>query len=292
MPATDVQDLAERAARNHDMTPHDDTEPSYREFAPQGALARYVRTIWVLRAPFSGQVQPVVPDGCPEIVLNFGDPVVRLHEDGRREVHPTRLLVGQMTEGTALQPGGRVSLAGIKLHPWAATAFLGLPASLTVNQIVPLEAAVSARWLPTLSVLDDADPDTLGPRLLEAASTYVNRRPEPSHLARSALIMLAGADEPYSVGTLARALGSGERRLQRAFASEIGLSPKLIVRIVRTQRAMRLALAHRRLTWAQVAARSGYHDHAHLVRDFRQFALQTPTAFRAAAGLLTEHLLA
>ncbi len=121
---------------------------------------------------------------------------------------------------------------------------------------------------------------------------YVSCLDEPSELARSALTVLSAADEPYSVNALARLLGSGERRLQRTFAGEIGLSPKMIVRILRTQRAMRLALAHPGLTWAQVAAHSGYHDHAHLVRDFRRFALQTPTAFRAGTGLLTEHLLA
>jgi AraC-like DNA-binding protein len=264
----------------------------YREFVPHGLAARYVRMVWVLRASGpSGQVQPVVPDGCPEMVFNLGDPVVRLHENGRREVHPTRLLVGQMTEGTALQTGGQVSLAGIRLQPWAASAFLNLPASLTVDQILPLDAVMPSGRLATLLRVDGEDPETIGARLLDAVSAYVALLPEPSGLARSALTVLAAADEPYSVNTLARILGSGERRLQRVFAGEIGLSPKMVVRIVRTQRAMRLALAHPGLTWTQVAARSGYHDHAHLVRDFRRFALQTPTAFRAGAGLLTEHLL-
>jgi AraC-like DNA-binding protein len=272
--------------------PHD-AEFSYREFVPQENLARYVRVVWVLRATSSsGPVQPVVPDGCPEIVLNSGDPVARLLADGRREVHPTRLLVGQMTEGTVLEPGQRIGLAGIRLQPWAAAVFLDLPAALTVDQIVPLESAMSARRIAAVLPADDCNLDTIGPQLVEAATSYVGRLPQPSDLARSALTLLSGSEEPSSVATLARRLGSSERRLQRAFANEIGLSPKMLVRIMRTQRAMRLALAHPRLTWAQVAARSGYHDHAHLVRDFRRFALQTPTAFRAAAGVLTEHLLA
>lgn len=265
----------------------------YREFVPRGLAACYVRMVWVLRATGpSGQVQPVVPDGCPEIVLNFGDPVVRLHQNGVREVHPTRLLVGQMTEGTALQTGGQVSLAGIRLQPWAASAFLNLPASLTVDQILPLEAALASRRLAALLPVEGEDPETIGASLLDAVSAYVAPLPEPSNLARSALTLLSAVDEPYSVHALARVLGSTERRLQRVFANQIGLSPKMVVRIVRTQRAMRLALAHPRLTWAQIAARSGYHDHAHLVRDFRRFALQTPTAFRDGAGPLTEHLLA
>jgi AraC-like DNA-binding protein len=273
------------------------TEPNdgtlYREFIPRGRSALYVRTVWVLRAGGSAaEAQPVVPDGCPEIVLNFGDPVIRLHPDGREEVHPTRLLVGQMTAGTTLQTGGQVSLAGIRLHPWAASSFLDLPASLTVDQILPLESAVSSKRVAALLPPDGEDVEQFGESLLWAISAYVSRLPEPSDLARSALTLLSMAAEPSPVSALARQLGSGERRLQRAFASEVGLSPKMFVRILRTQRAMRLALAQPELTWAQVAARSGYHDHAHLVRDFRQFALQTPTAFRAEAGLLTEHLLA
>ncbi len=269
-----------------------DTTTSYRELVPDGILAQYVRLIWVLRTSGpSGSVQPIVPDGCPEIVLNFGDPVVRLHESGLQEVHPARLLVGQMTQGTTLRPGARVALAGIRLHPWAASAFLGLPASETVDSIVPLESAVSGRLVAALSELDGHDVDYGAPRLLAAAAAYVAQLRQPHDLARTAFSVLSAASEPYSVGSLARALGCGERRLQRAFASDIGLSPKMVVRIVRTQSAMRLALARPGITWAQIAAHCGYHDHAHLVRDFQRFARQSPTEFRKNVGLLTEHLL-
>ena len=75
-------------------------------------------------------------------------------------------------------------------------------------------------------------------------------------------------------------VGATPRTLQRLFATDVGVSPKLLVRITRFQRVF--------ATWrddptslARVAAECGYYDQSHLVRDFRDFAGAAPAAFLA-----------
>ena len=76
---------------------------------------------------------------------------------------------------------------------------------------------------------------------------------------------------------LAARLGVGRRALERMFREEVGLSPKLFVRIERLQRVL-ASLEHAApdARWAELALRHGYFDQSHLIRDFRLLAGTTP----------------
>ena len=71
------------------------------------------------------------------------------------------------------------------------------------------------------------------------------------------------------------------------FAEEVGLTPKLFGRIVRFQQVLRVIDSGKRVTWARLAATSGYYDQAHFINDFRAFSGINPTAY---LGLRTEHI--
>src|SRR5215217_5419008 len=116
------------------------TEPSihYREIRPAGALAPYVRCIWRLRGESDGTTEPIIPDGCAEIVLNLADPFVRHTSPGASHRQPRRLIAGQITRALSLEPSGRIDLWGIRFHPWCAASFLGVSASELRDQVVAL----------------------------------------------------------------------------------------------------------------------------------------------------------
>jgi AraC-like DNA-binding protein len=88
---------------------------------------------------------------------------------------------------------------------------------------------------------------------------------------------------------ISRSVGLSPRQLQRRFNDEVGVSTKAYARIVRFDglvRALRSGLA---CSWAQIAQGFGYHDQAHLIREFRAFAGQSPTEFAASQHLMTDH---
>jgi transcriptional regulator GlxA family with amidase domain len=90
-----------------------------------------------------------------------------------------------------------------------------------------------------------------------------------------------------SVDQLAHEAGISARQLERRFLNEVGVGPKLLSRIIRFQQVFR-AVESCEVAWAPVAVECGYYDQAHLIRDFNQFAHQTPAVLFSQQSSLTE----
>lgn len=86
------------------------------------------------------------------------------------------------------------------------------------------------------------------------------------------------------VDDVAREVGYSRRRLHQLFDAEVGHGPKTVQRLARFDRARRVVAnaSAAGTTLAEVAARAGYYDQSHLVREFREFAGLGPTAWLAA----------
>jgi AraC-like DNA-binding protein len=110
-------------------------------------------------------------------------------------------------------------------------------------------------------------------------------------LAERAVTLFRRARGGIGVRQAAAALGVGERRLQRAFDRSVGLSPKVLARVLRFRRAVRQldGAASSPGSWAGLAALAGYADQSHFIREFRALAGLTPAAYlreRRAVGFV------
>jgi AraC-like DNA-binding protein len=249
----------------------------YREIAPPVSLARYVRCLWRLTAAQGASVpEPVLPDGCTEIVVNVADRFVRHEADGTSAGQPLVLLSGQLSRATQLQATGRIDLWGIRLQPWASGAIFPGTASSLRDRYVALD-----HLAPHLT---DA--------ILEAVGTLVPERAEQAvfalierHIGRAEL------GRPLSVRELAATSGLSARRVQMIFRDDVGLSPKQLLRIDRLQRVLALAQRADPPSWARLAVQAGYYDQAHLIRDARAIAGATPLQLLRLPGELTQAFL-
>ncbi len=273
-----------------------DTAEAYTIAAPEGRLADHVRAIWTVdsAAALDSSEQPVVPDGCPELIFNLGDPIHRLRADGH-DVHDRTMVAGQISSAIRLRPQGRVALVGVRLHPWAMHAFLGIGAVELRDSIVPLEMAVRRVLCDHLEVLStNSSPSAFAGALTKVLSRHVSGRPAPSTAAITVYRALRHVSRDGSRATVrgvATSLGRSERQLQRVFEESVGLSPKLYLRMLRVQRALRFAEREPARSWGEVSARCGFYDQSHLTREFLQFAGCAPSMFDEQAGILTRSLL-
>ena len=266
----------------------------YAEHRPPAALRPYVRCFWRLRAapnPFAPAPEPILPDGCVELVLHLGDPFSRYDDGGRVETQPRMLVAGQITRAIVVQPSARMDVWGIRLHPWSAGVFLGVPSIDLRDRVVSLGELSSRLERGLASVADHGDDESQLSAIIRALSAHVASAASPDDAACFAVARLTSQNADYSVRGLARELGLGARRVDGIFRDHVGLSPKQFMRIHRFQQALALRRAAQSLTWANIAVRAGYFDQAHLVHEARAIAGATPSELLVSAGGLTDIFL-
>jgi len=261
----------------------------YRERKPGGAMARFVKTFWMLvdGSP-AGDEQRVVPDGRPELIFNLGSPF-----EGRKGEawirQPQSFIAGQITQPLLLRPTGPAHIVGVRFHPQGASEMLGMPLAEFTDATVTLDD-FSPALHSTLQRLGEAkheNPLAVMAELLAEFCPVENDRRITS--AVSEFESSAGMAE---VSDVAERVGMSSRQLQRRFRDAVGISPKLFSRMQRFQRvfrAMEPGLTEKSpMDWVDVAVDCGYYDQAHLIRDFREFTGTTPVSvFSNTAGSLS-----
>ncbi|RXH55466.1 helix-turn-helix transcriptional regulator [Granulicella sibirica] len=103
-----------------------------------------------------------------------------------------------------------------------------------------------------------------------------------------ALHLLTVTGSGLKVADVARQMGVNVRQLERRSLAYAGVSPKALSRISRFSHALRLR-AERSMSWTQIAHAAQYHDHMHMIRDFRELAGEAPTS--AIQEIAPEHLI-
>lgn len=74
--------------------------------------------------------------------------------------------------------------------------------------------------------------------------------------------------------------GVSIRQLERKCKERLGMSPKMYARIARFSKAYQVIRDKPDPTWTDISYRTGYFDQMHFIRDFKEFARQTPTIMR------------
>jgi AraC-like DNA-binding protein len=195
--------------------------------------------------------QLVVPDGCMDLLWSDWTGRIEVAGPDTGPYHG------------AVPAGGRV--AAVRFRPGMATPAVGVPADALRNSRVELaefwgaEAAALAEQLA-------AAPDPAR-ALAGHIAARIRAGGTPADPAAPAIV---AALSEVPVRAAAVTLGLSERQLRRRSIAAFGYGPKMLQRVLRFQRALRLARAG--VPLADVAHTTGYTDQAHLSHEVRDLA--------------------
>lgn len=79
-----------------------------------------------------------------------------------------------------------------------------------------------------------------------------------------------------SVDSLSRYANMSFRNFERRFTEEVGMPPKLYVRITRFFNALENKMLYPYKKWTDIAYENGFFDQAHLIREVKAFSYKTP----------------
>jgi AraC-like DNA-binding protein len=227
------------------------------------------------REPPSGDVVLIISLGPGLRSVDPWDPAVATehHHGFVAGLHDSYALI----ETSGVQQG-----LEIRFTPIGAHLVFGLPMHTLANRTVALDDIIGppARqvaeqlhgapdWESRFAILDSL----IASRLAQAET------PGASAAVTWAWNQLRETNGHLAIGMLASELGCSRKHLIAQFHEQIGLSPKMVARILRFRHAVHLLDRNNEMSWVQIAHDCGYYDQAHLIRDFRQFAGSTPGEF-------------
>src|SRR5260370_1121668 len=92
------------------------------------------------------------------------------------------------------------------------------------------------------------------------------------------IIIDLSTGEGAVIGTMTRALVTEPAPGAGVLHDRVGVSPKVVARIVRFRALVDALRSEPAARWAEFALRLGFYDQSHLVREVRAFADLTPGA--------------
>lgn len=252
--------------------------PHYQEFAPPNAIAHLVDAFWCFSTPYTALPNAclrhrILPDGCMDLIF-------RCQRSTDGEIYNPQLTIYGSTDRCNLfeiQPS--TEFVGVRFNPGMAGLFL------RVNPIDLFQQEVKAQDCSQAFV-------NIFNRLCECGSTeQVLSKLQASLLElrvdrdgislpiREALRLISTSNGRIPVSHIAEVVGVSTRTLRRGVTKAVGLSPKVLARILRFRSAMTRMRSQETADLCCIALECGYADQAHMGREFQQFSGSTPTTF-------------
>ena len=250
---------------------------------PHPALAAYVGAYTGYRHALDPRaVHHGLPAPAATVVISFGQPLdVGWLDQPESQATYWMLASGLHTAPALIRTHGHQHGIQLSLTPLGVRALLGLPigvlgATMTGHDNLPLglgpdtyDAIASATsWAERFDVLEA--------QLLRLSASH---RVNPAHLIRPELAegwrLLTRSRGRLPVAEVAARVGWSRRHLAARFAAEYGVGPKQAGRLIRFSHAQALVRAGRSL--GDTAYTAGFSDQAHLTREWRLLAGQTPS---------------
>src|SRR3954462_1514150 len=98
----------------------------YAEFGPPPALAAYVECLWIFEGQDPDEPQRIVPDGCCELILHWGEPYLE-RVDGAWRAQPAAIFAGQLTRPLHLLARGPAAVVGVRFKSAGAAVYAPWP---------------------------------------------------------------------------------------------------------------------------------------------------------------------
>ena len=259
----------------------------YREIEPGNSVKRFVRCYWTLENHAPGcEVQRIVPDGRAELILNLGQPY-SVFAAGVWRRQPECFFFGQITGPLLLRSCGPTHIIGLRFHPHTAGKLLQLSMCELTDSMITLDL-IPARAARKIYELESARTPHEQAAILDRMVLDLARKAGDDDRLLDVSVLELGRS--MTVREVAHNAGLSARQFERRFQHAVGISPKLFGRMQRFQRVFRAYEAGGQ-SWVQAALLCGYHDQAHLIRDFREFSGKTPGALIAGGSDLASHFV-
>lgn len=254
----------------------------YRIYEPSADLAKHVKTYWSLDSEpeHEPQRERIFPDGCIELIFNHGDRFKKYDNETDFHLQSLSFIHGQLKHFFELEPTGRVGIFSTRFHPAGLQPFIDFDVdtftgkTLTVTEVWGDEGTSLATAIQKCATHEERVVVLEGFLLKKRDVLKVDNAP----VEYCVDAMLASVGD-VSIEKLAEELNISKRQLERRFTAAVGITPKLLARIIRFQNILQLIENKEFKSFTTVAYDGGFYDQAHFIKDFKDFTGLNPKQY-------------
>ena len=279
-------------------------------FRPAAPLDEFVDAFWMISRGQTDRKERILPCGCSELVVNMHEDEIRIYdsiEPERYQRFSGAVVCGPYSRAFISDANPHRSIIGVHFRPGGAWPFFGTPVTELSDTHVNLEDL----WGPAARIVRARLCEASKVRsrfqiIEEALLERLQKLPSRHPAIEGALRLFGPTGTGSSTREVAEKVGMCQRRFIHLFAQNVGLTPKLLCRILRFQHARALAenaelccgsAPYREggtVDWAQMAIACGYYDQSHLIKDFQNLSSLSPSEYirrlRPACELKDNHV--
>ena len=232
---------------------------NYKEYRLE-ELNEYCMCIWQMQSKEYLEetiYNNILPDACIDIVIDF--------------ICKTICVAGFSKDTMSLELEGQVDYIGVRLKPSIFYLLFNIEADKVMDRQVPISEIEKEDNLLKIFLLKDTNKriNTLKKYLLEKLK----------NISKKDFINLV--DELYespkqqTVIDIARKLGYNQRHLFRLFKVNYGLSPKVLLNILRLHLCLTLLLEEN-MDLTSIATLCGFYDQSHFIKEKKKYTGISP----------------
>jgi len=251
----------------------------FHQAKPCKALHNFIKGYWFIDALLPADLicnEYLHPDGGFGIIFNFGN---NLSFDNKTNKEMC-FLDGTNTKTRLIGLSGHISAIGIRFKPSAAHAFLPVSLKDLKNETISLSDAGLKKLSNLHHVL--AAYTSLKDKIQALDKAMFNCfdiNNKPTAVDLHALRIIKDNRGLLPVGKVVQQLGISQRKLERLFISQAGMTPAEYSKTIRIKHA-RDSLKQLTMSYQDIQFNLGYFDQSHFIKQFRSVVGITPGQYR------------
>lgn len=254
----------------------------YEEFEPHINLASFVRNYGVIEnsAEKHPQKITIVPEGSMKMIFHYGDLYEYYDEWDNCAVLPRCYVIGQLTKPFQARPTGKTGLFYVHFHPHGFRPFT----QKSLNQMRDSPIPISQLFDDEGRVIEHKilNAETTKERICGIESflfSQLSNKGYNNDGIKSIVEAILVADGQISVKELTLKTDVHRRNIERKFSTDIGLSPKQLLKTIRLKNVLKSLLRSDETQLTEIAYENEYYDQAHFIKEFKELTKLTPKEF-------------
>lgn len=257
---------------------------TFRFSYPAPDLRFFIKYYWMVQVNDTtkfNMLSQISPSGYPELMFHFGDIISVSTLDGKSPQSCTdTIIAGQITKPVYLHFNNHINCLCVKLQPYALRALFKIKCSEFTNRATNLSDINPGMQKNIYEQLSEAKSDHIRINIIENHLRKLLKKNKNSiDSVTCAAINHLKASMNRNVGGLEQIMSISCRTIQRRIMEDVGMSPKILNRIICFNKAYHLIKHNGQnedFNLQDISFCLGYYDLPHLINEFKEFTGYSP----------------